>query len=104
MTSFLSNLMKEVYNLLGIKKVNAAAYYPQTEQFNRTLTDMLSKEVKKGGKDWDQQLPFVLFAYRASIQELTGERPFLLVVWTYTWSTYRCCITITCGEKSNRPR
>ena len=56
-TSFLSNLMKEVYNLLGIKKVNAAAYYPQTdglvEQFNRTLTDMLSKEVKKGGKDWD---------------------------------------------------
>ena len=27
-TSFLSNLMKEVYNLLGIKKVNTTAYHP----------------------------------------------------------------------------
>ena len=37
---------------------------------------MLSKKVKKGGKDWDQQLLYVLFAYRASIQESTGESPF----------------------------
>ena len=55
-TSFLSNLMKEVYNLLGIKKVNTIVYHPQTDGlvgwFNHTLTDMLSKKVKKGGKDW----------------------------------------------------
>ena len=54
-TSFLSNLIKEVCNLLGIKKVNTTAYHPQTdglvERFNHTLTDMLSKKVKKGGKD-----------------------------------------------------
>ena len=71
--SFLSNLMRKVYELLGLKKVNTTAYHPQTdglvERFNRTLTDMLSKKVKKGGKDWDQQLPYVLFAYRASMQE-----------------------------------
>ena len=81
--SFLSNLMKEVYNLLGLKKVNTTAYHPQTdglvERFNRTLTNMLSKKVKKGGKDWDQQLPYVLFAYRASLQETTGESPFFLL-------------------------
>ena len=40
------------------------------EQFNRTLTDMLSKKAKKGGKDWDQTLPYVLFAYRASLQPI----------------------------------
>ena len=81
--SFLSNLMKKVYELLGLKKVNTTAYHPQTDglvkRFNRTLTDMLSKKVKKGGKDWDQQLPYVLFAYRASLQESTGESPFILL-------------------------
>ena len=55
--SFLSNLMKKVYELLGLKKVNTTAYHPQTdglvERFNHTLTDMLSKKGKKGGKDWD---------------------------------------------------
>ena len=75
--------MKSVYELLGLKKVNTTAHHPQTdglvERFNRTLTDMLSKKVKKGGKDWDQQLPYVLFTYRASIQESTGESPFFLL-------------------------
>ena len=81
--SFLSNLMKKVHELLGIKKVNTTAYHPQTnglvEWLNHTLTDMLSKKVKKGGKDWDQQLPYVLFAYRTSIQESTRESPFFLL-------------------------
>ena len=81
--SFLSNLMKKVYELLGLKKVNTTAYHPQNdglvERFNRTLNDMSSKKVKKGGKDWEQQLLYVLFAYRASIQELTGESPFFLL-------------------------
>ena len=75
--------MRKVYELLGLKKVNTTAYHPQTdglvEWFNHTLTDMLSKKVKKGGKDWDQQLSYVLFAYRASIQESTGENPFCLL-------------------------
>ena len=57
--------------------MNTTAYHPQTdglvERFNRTL------KVKKGGKDWDQQLAYVLFAYWASIQESTGESPFFLL-------------------------
>ena len=82
-TAFLSKLMKEVYKLLGLKKVNTTAYHPQTdglvERFNRTLTDMLSKKVMRNGKDWDIQLPYVLFAYRASAQDSTGESPFFLL-------------------------
>ena len=81
--SFLSNLMKNVYKLLGLKKVNTTAYHPQTdgliERFNSTSTGMLSKKVKKGGKDWDQLLPYVLVAYRVNIQESTGESPFFLL-------------------------
>ena len=67
--AFLSKLMYELYKLLGIKKVSTTAYHPQTdglmERFNRTLTDMLSKRVHPSGKDWDTQLPYVLFAYRS---------------------------------------
>ena len=82
-TAFLSKLMEEVYQLLGLKKVNTTAYHPQTdglvERFNCTLTDMLSKKVARSGKDWDIQLPYVLFAYRASAQHSTGESPFFLL-------------------------
>ncbi len=81
--AFLSNLMKGVCQLMGIHKVNTTAYHPQTdglvERFNRTLTDMLAKKVERSGKDWDTQLPYVLLAYRASVQESTGESPFFLL-------------------------
>lgn len=75
--------MKETERLLGFHKTNTSAYHPQTdglvERFNRTLTMMLAKTVEKGGKDWDQHLPFVLFAYRASQQHSTLESPFYLL-------------------------
>ena len=75
--------MKEVEELLGFHKVNTTAYHPQTdglvERFNRTLTAMLAKTVETGGKDWDEHLPYVLFAYRASQQDSTLESPFFLL-------------------------
>ena len=81
--NFLSELLEEIYRLLGTKKVNTSAYHPQTdglvERFNRTLTEMLSKTVDASGRDWDRRLPYVLFAYRASIQESTKESPFFLL-------------------------
>ena len=65
--AFLSKLMVNVYQLLGIEKANTTAYHPQTyglvERFHRTLTDMLAKRVQCTGKDWDNLLPYVLFSY-----------------------------------------
>ena len=82
-TNFLSELLHDVYHLLGIKKLNTTAYHPQTdglvERFNRTLTDMLAKTSANDGKDWDRRLPYVLFAYRTSMQESTKESPFYLL-------------------------
>lgn len=81
--AFLSHLVQELCGLMGIHQVNITAYHPQTdglvERFNRTLTKMLSKKVETSGKDWDVHLPFVLFAYRASLQESTKESPFYLL-------------------------
>ena len=63
--------------------MNTTAYHPQTDGlvkwFNRTLTAMLAKTVQRGGRDWDQHLPYVLFAYQASLQESTQESPFFLL-------------------------
>ena len=66
-----------------MKKINTTVYYPQTdgliERFNRNLTSMLAKTVKKDGSNWDKHLPYVLCAYRTSPQESTKEPPFFLL-------------------------
>ena len=81
--NFLSGLLQEVCSLMGIHRLNTTAYHPQTdglvERFNRTLTDMLAKTVTRDGADWDDHLPYVLFAYRAAAQESTRESPFFLL-------------------------
>ena len=81
--AFLSKLLQEIGALLGFYKVNTSAYHPQTdglvERFNRTLIDMLAKTTELNGKNWDEKLPFVLFAYRSTVQESTGESPFRLL-------------------------
>ncbi len=79
----LPNLTQEVNQLMGVHKLNTTAYHTQTdglvERFNRTLTDMLAKTVERNGYDWDHHLPFVLFAYRSSLQESTQESLFFLL-------------------------
>lgn len=78
--NFLSELMREVCRLLGTTKVNTSGYHPQcdglVEKLNNTLISMLAKSVNKYGHDWDVQLPYVLFAYRAAVQDSTQISPF----------------------------
>ena len=81
--NFLSELFLEVCRLLEIKKVNTSGYHPQTdglvEHFNATLTDMIAKTTEKHGCDWDCHLPYLLYAYRTTVQSSTGESPFFLL-------------------------
>lgn len=82
-TNFRSDLLKQVYHLLGIKAIKTTPYHPQTdglvERFNRTLKSMLGKFVRDTGSDWDQWLPYLLFAYREVPQASTGFSPFELL-------------------------
>ena len=68
-------LMIDVCKLLGIQKTNTTAYHPKAdglvERFHRTLTDMLAKKVQYTGRNGDNNLPYVLFSYRTSIQTST---------------------------------
>ena len=66
--NFLSDLIKSVCDILGVKKINTSGYHPQTdglvEKFNSTLINMIAKSCEVAQHDWDEQLPFLLYAYR----------------------------------------
>ena len=82
-TNLLSHLVQELCQMLGIKKLNTTAYHPQCdgmiERFNRTLKTMIRKHVDKFGSQWDRYLPGLLWAYRNTPHEATGEKPSFLL-------------------------
>ena len=82
-TNLLSFLMRDVCDLLGITKINTTAYHPQcnglVERFNRTLKTMVRKHVETWGKQWDVHLHGLLWAYRNTPHEATGEKPSFLL-------------------------
>ena len=66
-----------------MKKLNTTAYHPQcdgmVERFNRTLKGMLTKHAARFGMQWDTYLHGVLWAYRNTPHESTGEKPSFLL-------------------------
>ena len=82
-SNFLSDLMRQVCRIMGVKKVNTTAYHPQTdglvERFNRSLREMLAKYGRHYGAEWDRHLPYLLFAYRTRVHSSTKESPFFLL-------------------------
>ena len=91
-TNLLSNLMLDVCELLGVKKLNTTAYHQQcnslVERFNRTLKTMLHKQVTTYGSQWDNFLSGVLWAYRNTPYETTGEKQSVLLFGIDRWSQH----------------
>jgi hypothetical protein len=81
-TPFISELAQAVYKKLGIKRGHTTAYHPQangaTERFNRTLKNTLRIWCNEQQDDWDELLPFALFAYNTSYHSIMKETPFYL--------------------------
>ena len=81
--NFESSLISEMCHSLGMTKTRTTPYHPQSdglvERFNRTLLNMLSIFCKDNETTWDLQLPYVMMAYRTSVQESTGATPFSLM-------------------------
>ncbi|KFD46888.1 hypothetical protein M513_12246 [Trichuris suis] len=71
---------------LGIQKTRTTPYHPagngQVERMNRTLASMLAKVVQEEGRHWDECLPKVMMAHRASVQSSTRETPYTMVFGT----------------------
>lgn len=81
-TTFANELIKELCNKYQIKHHLSTPYHPQTnglvERLNRTLCDSIGKLVQLHGKEWNEYLPSVLFAYRTMQQNSTKFTPFYL--------------------------
>ena len=81
---FESELFKEMCKLLQIEKTRTTAYHPQSdgmvERFNRTLASMISMFVDENHSDWDELLPYMTMAYRATENETTGMSPNILML------------------------
>src|SRR6218665_3272098 len=76
---FEAALFKDLCRLLGVTKIRTSAYKASTngllERFHRTLNSMLAKFISETQKNWDQQLPLIMSAYRASQHSSTGYTP-----------------------------
>lgn len=66
-TNFTGSLITQIMEQMGIQKITTTAYHPQTngvvERFNKTFKDMLAMYTSTHLKDWDNYIPYLLFAY-----------------------------------------
>ena len=80
---FESNLWAEVCELLDVEKTRTSPYRPQSdglvERLNRTIKKMLKVFVNDNRDDWDDHLPYIMMAYRATPQASTQCSPNLLM-------------------------
>ena len=76
----ISNLnYSEMCKLLNIQKTRTTPYNPKSdgmiERLNRTVLQMLSMLVNGNRDGWDDHIPFVMMAYRATCHDSTGFSP-----------------------------
>ena len=81
-TQFESQLFQEMCELLGVKKTHTTSFHPQSdgqsERNIKTLVKMLAIAADQK-KDWDDYLPYIAMAYRATPQESTQFSPNFLM-------------------------
>ena len=80
---FENKVMQELCLLCGAHKTRTTPYQPESdglvERFNITLLMMLAMFAGENKDDWDGLLPAVIMAYRSSVHESTGSRPYRLM-------------------------
>ena len=80
---FVSEIANYVYKELGIKRRRTTPHHPQSngipERFHDTMKTMLKIWCNEEQDNWDEYLPYVLFAYNTSYHTLLQETPFFLV-------------------------
>ena len=81
--NFESNLVKELCELSGIKKLRTTPFRPQTngqcERFNATLTSMIGTLSEKAKTQWPQLVTTLVHAYNCTRSSVTGFSPYFLL-------------------------
>ncbi|GFV83053.1 retrovirus-related Pol polyprotein from transposon opus [Trichonephila clavipes] len=82
-TNFTAQLTQSFQDVLGASPRFSTPGHPESmgavERWNRTLKEMLNKNIQEHGNEWDVHLPYLLFAYREIPHTLTGVSPYQLV-------------------------
>lgn len=82
-TNFMSEMFQEVCKILKISHVTATVAHPQTvgqiERYHRTLSQYLRIYTDKNKDDWDEWIPFALFAFNTATHSSTKYTPHYLV-------------------------
>jgi len=78
-SEFESDLFRALLDWMGIDKLRTTIFKASTngqvERFHRSLNSMLAKVISDSQRNWDECVPFVMAAYRASKHEVTGYTP-----------------------------
>jgi transposase InsO family protein len=79
---FVTEFMRELYHLLGIKVSASTAYHPQsdgqTECVNQELEQYIRVFVNEHQDDWDTLLPLAEFVYNNHTHSTTQHTPFFV--------------------------
>lgn len=82
-TNFMSRVFAKVMKQLNIKHQVSSAYHPQSqgaiERFHQTLKSMLRTFCVEREKEWDEEIPLLLFAVRNTTQASLGFSPSELI-------------------------
>ena len=101
---FESQLIAELCKLLRVKKTRTVPYNPKSdglvERCNRTLKQMLTMLVDETQTNWDDHVPYVLMAYRASVHDSTKCTPNLLMLNRET----NLPVDLMCGSPPETPQ
>ena len=83
-TEFTASVIRELSSLLRLRKTRTVAWNPKSdglvERSNQTLKSMLKTMVGDAHHKWNDHLPYVLMAYRSSVQESTKFTPNMLML------------------------
>ena len=101
---FESQLIAELCKLLRVKKTRTVPYNPKSdgmvERCNRTLKQILTMLVDETQTNWDDHVPYVLMADRASVHDSTKCTPNLLMLNRET----NLPVDLMCGSPPKTPQ
>ena len=98
---FQSELFKHLCDKFEIKQTRTTPYRPNSDGlvvcFNRTLKQMLRMFAAENPSNWDDYLPFLLMAYRATTNKSTGCTPNLV----FLQREISCPLDLMVGQPPN---
>ena len=77
--NFESHLLKEICELLKVKKIRTSIFHPRTDGQAERVNRVVKERITALGVEWEETLPFVVHSINATVHSMTGFSPYRLV-------------------------